>query len=253
MTGLPLSGAAVWFGTRIGQTRPDGQYVLTGVPVGTGSLHARLIGYAPAAKTLTVVSGLTLDVDLVLTASAVNLSEIVVTGYGEQRSGNITGAVTQVSAADFNTGRIISPEELIRSKVPGVQVVDNNEPGGGFSIRIRGATSINASSEPLIVIDGVPIGTGAGGGLSAGRNPVDLTSRVAYRSRRRVCRNGSGRLVGGAGVRPGWPGHAVRSAGDFCPSPPGWNVCFDPLCPSTAPGRPKVALHRYRRAGTKAT
>ncbi|HEU5219891.1 MAG TPA: SusC/RagA family TonB-linked outer membrane protein, partial [Gemmatimonadales bacterium] len=88
--------------------------------------------------------------------------------------GNITGAVTQVAAADFNTGRIVSPEELIRGKVPGVQVSDNNEPGGGVSIRIRGATSINASSEPLYVIDGVPVGGGAGGGLSAGRNPLNF-------------------------------------------------------------------------------
>ncbi len=174
VTGLPLAGAAVWFGARIAQTRPDGQYVLTGVPTGTGTLHARLIGYAPTEKTVTVVSGMTIDVDLAMAASAVTLSEIVVTGYGEQRAGNITGAVTQVSAADFNTGRIISPEELIRSKVPGVQVVDNNEPGGGFSIRIRGATSINASSEPLIVIDGVAVGFGSGGGLSAGRNPLNF-------------------------------------------------------------------------------
>ena len=172
--GQPLSGAAVWFGTRIAQTRPDGQYVLTGISPGTGTLRARLIGYAPAARTVTVVAGQTIDLDLVLTSSAVSLSEIVVTGYGEQRAGNITGAVSQVAAADFNTGRVISPEELIRSKVPGVQIVDNNEPGGGFSVRIRGATSVNASSEPLFVIDGVPIGGGAGGGLSAGRNPLNF-------------------------------------------------------------------------------
>lgn len=169
-----VSGAAVWFGARVAQTRADGQYVLTGVPAGTGTLRARLIGYAPASRTVTVVAGQTVDADLTLAASAVNLSEIVVTGYGEQRAGNITGAVTQVAAADFNTGRIISPEELIRSKVPGVQVVDNNEPGGGFSVRIRGTTSINASSEPLFVIDGVPVGGGAGGGLSAGRNPLNF-------------------------------------------------------------------------------
>ena len=170
----PVAGAAVWFGPRVAQTRADGQYVLTGVPAGTGTLHARLIGYSPVSKTVTVPSGQTVDADLTLTASAVNLSEIVVTGYGEQRAGNITGAVTQVSSEDFNTGRIISPEELIRSKVPGVQVVDNNEPGGGISLRIRGPTSINASSEPLYVIDGVPIGGGAGGGLSAGRNPLNF-------------------------------------------------------------------------------
>lgn len=174
VSGQPLSGATVSFGSHSAQARQDGQYVLTGVPVGTDTLRARVIGYSPAARVVTVRAGQTVDADIVLAARAVSLSEIVVTGYGVQRAGNITGAVTQVASEDFNTGRIISPEELIRSKVPGVQVVDNNEPGGGFSVRIRGATSIRASSEPLFVIDGVPLGTGAGGGLSAGRNPLNF-------------------------------------------------------------------------------
>src|SRR5207247_9423774 len=102
------------------------------------------------------------------------LSEVVVTGYGVQRAGDITGAVTAVTDSQFNTGRILSPQMLIQSKVAGVQVVDNNEPGGGLSLRIRGPTSVNASSDPLIVIDGVPVGTGSGGGLSAGRNPLNF-------------------------------------------------------------------------------
>jgi iron complex outermembrane receptor protein len=173
-TQLPLQGVIVTVASHSGLTQADGRYRITGVPAGTDTLRARMIGYTPTSRAVTVGRGQTLDVDLVLTAQAVSLAEIVVTGYGEQRAGNITGAVTQVSSADFNTGRIISPEELIRSKVPGVQVVDNNEPGGGFSVRIRGATSINASSEPLFVIDGVPVGTGAGGGLSAGRNPLNF-------------------------------------------------------------------------------
>jgi TonB-dependent starch-binding outer membrane protein SusC len=172
--GQPLSGATVSYGSRSTQTRLDGQYVLTGVSAGTDTLRARLIGYNPTTRILTVSPGQMVEANLIMSARAVALSEIVVTGYGEQRAGNITGAVTQVSAADFNTGRIISPEELIRSKVPGVQVVDNNEPGGGLSLRIRGPTSINASSEPLYVVDGVPIGTGAGAGLSAGRNPLNF-------------------------------------------------------------------------------
>jgi iron complex outermembrane receptor protein len=171
---VPLTGVTISFGGRSVQTQADGRYLLTQVPAGTDTLRARLIGYTPIARSVTVGSGQTADADFRMTASAVSLSEIVVTGYGEQRAGNITGAVTQVSSADFNTGRVISPEELIRSKVPGVQVVDNNEPGGGFSVRIRGATSINASSEPLFVIDGVPLGAGAGGGLSAGRNPLNF-------------------------------------------------------------------------------
>jgi TonB-dependent SusC/RagA subfamily outer membrane receptor len=174
VSGLPLSGVVVTFGSRSGQTAADGRYVLSGVAPGSDSLRAKLIGYAPAGRMVSVTAGQAVEADLTMTARAVSLSEIVVTGYGEQRAGNITGAVTQVSSADFNTGRVVSPEELIRSKVPGVQVVDNNEPGGGFSIRIRGATSINASSEPLIVIDGVPVGTGSGSGLSAGRNPLNF-------------------------------------------------------------------------------
>ncbi len=172
--GKPLSGATVSYGSRNAQTRIDGLYVISGVPAGRDTLRARLIGYTSMARSVTLSAGQTVESDFALTASAVSLAEIVVTGYGEQRAGNITGAVTTVAAADFNPGRIVSPEELIRSKVPGVQVVDNNEPGGGFSIRIRGPTSINASSEPLFVIDGVPIGTGAGGGLSAGRNPLNF-------------------------------------------------------------------------------
>ena len=174
VSGQPISGVTISFGTRSVQTTVDGQFLLTAIRAGADSLRARLIGYMPTARAVTVAEGQTVEADLVLTARAVSLAEIVVTGYGEQRAGNITGAVTQVAAADFNTGRIISPEELIKSKVPGVQIVDNNEPGGGFSVRIRGATSINASSEPLFVIDGVPIGTGAGGGLSAGRNPLNF-------------------------------------------------------------------------------
>jgi TonB-linked SusC/RagA family outer membrane protein len=171
---VPITGVTISFGSRSVQTQADGRYVLTQVPAGTDTLRARLIGYQPMARRITIGANQTVDADFTMTASAVSLAEIVVTGYGEQRAGNITGAVTQVSSADFNTGRVISPEELIRSKVPGVQVVDNNEPGGGFSVRIRGATSINASSEPLFVIDGVPIGAGAGGGLSAGRNPLNF-------------------------------------------------------------------------------
>ncbi|HEV8599035.1 MAG TPA: SusC/RagA family TonB-linked outer membrane protein [Gemmatimonadales bacterium] len=170
----PLAGVAVSFGSRSTQSRQDGQYVMTGVPAGTDSVRARLIGYSPTAQLVTLRGGQTVEVNLALRAQAVSLAEIVVTGYGEQRAGLITGAVTQVASEDFNTGRIISPEELIRSKVPGVQVADNNEPGGGLSLRIRGPTSVNASSEPLYVIDGVPVGTGAGGGLSAGRNPLNF-------------------------------------------------------------------------------
>src|SRR5947199_2867705 len=139
-------------------------------------------GAAQAARAVTVGRGDTTVVDIALTPQAVRLSEVVLVGYGERRAGEITGYVTQVKSAQFNTGTIVSPQQLIENKVAGVQVVDNNEPGGGLSIRIRGQASVNAGSEPLYVVDGVPLGTGSGAGLSTGRdalnflNPNDIAS-----------------------------------------------------------------------------
>src|SRR5436309_4650882 len=173
-TQQPLSAVTVTVGSRAALTQADGRYVITGVPAGTDSVRARMIGYAPAAQAVTVVGGDTVVVDLAMAARAVRLSEVVVVGYGEQRAGNITGAVTQVSSKDFNTGTILSPQQLIENKVAGVEVVDNNGPGDSLSIRIRGQASVNAGSEPLYVLDGVPLGTGSGGGLSAGRDPLNF-------------------------------------------------------------------------------
>jgi len=102
------------------------------------------------------------------------LLRMIPIGYGEQRAGNVTGAVSQVGTAQFNTGRIISPEQLIQSKVAGVQVVDNDEVGGGVAVRIRGAASLVAGSDPLYVIDGMPVVPGTGGGLSLGRDPLNF-------------------------------------------------------------------------------
>lgn len=174
-TEAPIQGATVSFGTRTVATRPDGSYSLTGLPTGPGTLRVRMIGYDQASQPATVEAGVVSEVNVSLAARAVELAEMVAIGYGEQSAGNITGAVTAVTPDEFNTGRIVSPTELIQSKAAGVQVVESNEPGGGTTIRIRGATSINASSEPLFVVDGVPIGgSGAGSGLSGGRDPLNF-------------------------------------------------------------------------------
>jgi TonB-dependent starch-binding outer membrane protein SusC len=183
----PLAGATVSFGVHRALSQGDGRYIITGVMAGTDTVRARLIGYARGVQGITIGGGDTMTVDLALTAQAVNLSEIVVTGYGTQRAGNITGAVTQVSSEDFNTGRIVSPQQLIDSKVAGVQIVPNNEPGGGVTLRIRGANSATASSDPLYVVDGMPLNLGntnptisgtpvvdASAGLSSGRDPLNF-------------------------------------------------------------------------------
>jgi TonB-dependent starch-binding outer membrane protein SusC len=180
---LPLRGATVALGTVRAETRADGGYTLENVPAGTDSLRVTMIGYAPQARAVTVVGGQPVDVDVSLTAQAVNLAEMVVVGYGEQKQGNITGAVTSVTSGEFNTGRVITPTELIQSKVPGVQVVENNEPGGRTSIRVRGPTSTSASNEPLYVVDGLPIGgvTGLGRDPLNFLNPEDIASITVLR------------------------------------------------------------------------
>ena len=168
----PLSGVAVAIGSHAALTQADGRYVIRGVPAGTDSVHTRMIGYASMTRPVTVAGGDTVVADFVLSARALRLSEIVVVGYGQQRAGNLTSAETQLSSEDFNRGTLTSPQQLIEDKVAGVQVVDNNEPGGGLAVRIRGQASVNAGSEPLYVVDGVPLGTGSGGGLSdAGSDP----------------------------------------------------------------------------------
>jgi len=167
---LPLRGGTVAYGSMRTETRPDGGYLLANLPAGTDSLRVTMIGYAPVSRAVTVVADSAVDVDFALSAQALNLAEMVVVGYGEQRQGNITGAVTNVTAEEFNKGRIVTPTELIQNKVAGVQVVENNEPGGRTSIRIRGPTSTNASNEPLYVVDGLPIASD----VSFGRDPLNF-------------------------------------------------------------------------------
>jgi iron complex outermembrane receptor protein len=167
---MPLQGATVRIGNQNTQTQTNGMYLLTAVPAGTDSLRVTMIGYAPVARAVTVSAGQALEVDVGLSPQATELAELVVVGYGEQRQGNVAGALTNVTAQEFNKGRVITPTELIQNKVAGVQVVENTEPGGRTSIRIRGGTSTSASNEPLYVIDGQPVSSE----VNTGRDPLNF-------------------------------------------------------------------------------
>ncbi len=175
--GVPISAAQVRVaGTQLGDvTGDDGSYSIA-VPSGTYTLRVTRIGFAPDSMVgIFVAAGQTVTASFQLRATATTLTGVVSVGYGTQEERSLTGVVEQVTSEEFNTGRIVSPELLIQSKVAGVQVSDNGEPGGGMSIRIRGATSQNASNEPLFVVDGVPLAIG--GGISAGtngRNPLNF-------------------------------------------------------------------------------
>ncbi|MFN2637920.1 MAG: SusC/RagA family TonB-linked outer membrane protein [Gemmatimonadaceae bacterium] len=175
--GQPVARAQVVVvgSTRGAVTGDDGRYTLVLDP-GTYSLRIRRIGYSPdSANGVVVTSGGITTQNFRVTASAQMLTEVVAIGYGTAQARDVTGSVVTTTERDFNTGRVVSPEELIRAKVPGVQVVDNNEPGGSMTIRIRGGTStgaFGASNDPLYVVDGVPLQVG--GGASAGRNPLNF-------------------------------------------------------------------------------
>ncbi|HSC30343.1 MAG TPA: SusC/RagA family TonB-linked outer membrane protein [Gemmatimonadaceae bacterium] len=174
-THQPIVAATISFKGHGVLVQSDGSYLLAGLPPGTDTLRARIIGYEPRSSVVTVAAGDTLTADFALTQRAANLAQVVVVGYGSERAGNLATAVNQVTTKEFNTGRIVTPQQLIQAKVPGVEVVDNNAPGGTLTVRIRGATSVNASSDPLFVIDGMPVGSGSGGGLSGGgRDPLNF-------------------------------------------------------------------------------
>ncbi len=107
-----------------------------------------------------------------LLSDITTLSEVVITGYGQQEKRDVTGVVTEVKETTFNKGAIVSPDQLIAGKIAGVQITPNSgEPGTGGQVRIRGGTSINASNDPLYVVDGIPLDIA---GVPGGRNPLNF-------------------------------------------------------------------------------
>mgnify|MGYP004447589023 FL=1 len=95
--------------------------------------------------------------------SAIALAETVVVGYGTQKKSDLTGSVASLSEAQMKQTIVTNADQMLQGKVAGVQVTQNSgAPGGATSIRIRGASSLNSSNEPLYVIDGVPMSGAAG-------------------------------------------------------------------------------------------
>jgi TonB-dependent starch-binding outer membrane protein SusC len=98
------------------------------------------------------------SVDASLTATADNLSEVVVIGYGTTRKKDLTGSVASVGEKNFNRGVYTSPDQLIQGKVAGVLIINNSgQPGGATTVKIRGNSAITGTGQPLYVVDGVPL------------------------------------------------------------------------------------------------
>jgi len=154
-TGNGLAGVTVTAkGSRTAtQTNNDGGFSIT-IPSTVDALIFSSVGFA--TREIPVISGAPLTVSL--SGAGSSLNEVVVIGYGTRMKKDLTGAVTAITAKDFNKGSITTPEQLIAGKVAGVQITSNGgAPGSGSTIRIRGGASLNASNDPLIVVDGVPL------------------------------------------------------------------------------------------------
>ncbi len=167
-TGEGMIGANVAvIGASVGTvTDFDGSYSLV-VPEGYDLLTISYTGYNQVEVRLN-----SSDIVNVALGQGILLDEIVTIGYGTVKREDATGAVQSVSSEDFNRAAITGAQELIAGKIPGVTITTaDGAPGSGATIRIRGESSLTASRDPLIVIDGVPV---EGTGIAGGRNPLNV-------------------------------------------------------------------------------
>src|SRR6266498_140924 len=152
--GQPIAGVSVLAkGTKNGtQTNGIGTFSLK-VPSSATTLVISYVGYAQ--QEVAIGTG---NITVALVQTNASLRDVIVVAYGTRRKADLTGAVTSVSAKDFQKGQISSSEQLLQGKVAGLQITTGGgSAGGGSKIRIRGGASLNASNDPLIVIDGVPV------------------------------------------------------------------------------------------------
>lgn len=178
-TGLP--GVSILEkGTNNGTvTDAEGNYSIT-VPQ-NAVLVFSFVGYA--TREISVEGRTTIDISMETDVMA--LGEVVVIGYGQQEKKDVTGSLTSISTKDFNKGVLTSPQDLLVGRVAGVSVISNSgAPGAGSTIRIRAGSSLNASNDPLIVIDGFPVDNNGIGGTAnplAAINPNDIESFVVLK------------------------------------------------------------------------
>jgi len=159
IAGEPLIGVNILLqGTSTGTvTDYDGNFTLQ-APA-NGVLEISYIGYKPQSIPINNRT----NIRIVMAEDTELLEELVVIGYGTVRKDDATGSVTAVDATKLNRGLATSPSDLLAGKVAGLSVVSSGgAPGSSSSIRIRGGSSMSASNEPLIVIDGVPVDNATG-------------------------------------------------------------------------------------------
>lgn len=179
--GDPLIGATIMVEGEKGGTVTDfdGNFVLQ-VSSSAKKIKVSYIGYID--KILAISENMKVNLE----SDSKALADVVVIGYGTARKSDLTGSVATVKAKDFNKGLVSSPEQLINGKVSGVQIMSNSgSASAGSTIRVRGGASLNASNDPLIVLDGVPLEQGGISGNSSNFlsmiNPSDIESMTVLK------------------------------------------------------------------------
>ena len=170
-TGTPVIGASVVEqGTTNGITTDvNGQFVLN-VQGEQSIVQISFIGYV----TKSLAASSTELQHVVLEDDSAMIDDVVVIGYGTVKKDDLTGSVVAIKAEELNRGAVVSTQDMMQGKVPGLQIIPGDGgPNSGSTIRIRGAASLNASNDPLIVIDGVPVASDAGSGMA---NPLSLVN-----------------------------------------------------------------------------
>jgi len=170
--GVPLPGATVIlvdtnYGTA---TDADGYFEFTDVPEGTYTLRITFVGYVPLQRSIDVNQDLNLNLSLSMDQQS--LSEVVVTGYGSVVREQMTGNISSVSARQIEEIPVNSFESALQGQASGVFIQrGTGKLGQGINIRVRGTSSVSASSQPLYVIDGIPI-TAESQSTTADTNPL---------------------------------------------------------------------------------
>ncbi|MFD2932826.1 SusC/RagA family TonB-linked outer membrane protein [Spirosoma flavum] len=168
--GTPLPGVSIVAkGTSKGtQTDANGDYSLE-VPANIGTLVYSFVG----VSTQETAIGNRSVVNVTLSNDSRSLDEVIVTGYGAQSKRNLTGNIAKVNARDIENIPVPSVEQALQGKVAGVQITSlNGKVGQGLQIRVRGSSSLTASSQPLYVIDGIPMTSSDQSSTTAPTNPI---------------------------------------------------------------------------------
>ena len=172
-SGEPVMGATITVnGKAVGITDMDGNFSIDAAP-GT-NITFTYLGLTP--QTVKAAN----DMNITLQDDSQSLNEVVVIGYGVAKKNDLTGSVTAIKPDSKNKGVVVNAQDMLTGKVAGVNITSNDgTPGGGAKIRVRGGSSLNASNDPLIVIDGLAMDNDGVKGLSnllSVVNPQDIES-----------------------------------------------------------------------------